>query len=417
MSSKIHLTPNPHYHKSGPKSYVHLLRKYRFTTTKPGPYVFSSFIHQTGTQYTRGPVGGRARTQHRLRKRVPGSDQLVDLDADDAQNEAAYLARVSIGTPEQRFNVAVDSAVGGLWVWSTNLSAETIAGHRAGTGAIFDGEKSSTFSGGEGVWRVEYGDGASAGGIVGREKIVLGEMTIQKQEFGLADVLSAQFARGTADGVLGLGFGSLGPDGPRGLVEAMCRTGDVSSSVELFTVRLGSSGAEAEESFCTFGFVDEETVKIFGGEVYYTPIDDSQGFWMFDSGSAVVNGKTVAREGNKAIVDSGTMLTLVDDETCQRIYDAIPGAYYDEESQGYLFPSDTAANELPVVSLAVGERQFVVRKEDLGFAEAKPGYAYGGIQSRGSMKMDVLGGTFLMGLYAIFDVGNLRFGAVQHHLG
>jgi hypothetical protein len=39
-----------------------------------------------------------------------------------------------------------------------------------------------------------------------------------------------------------------------------------------------------------------------------------------------------------------------------------------------------------------------VQKEDLGFAETKSGYVYGGIQSRGTMTMDILGDTFLKGL-------------------
>ncbi|KAJ5433544.1 Peptidase asparticcatalytic [Penicillium daleae] len=61
----------------------------------------------------------------------------------------------------------------------------------------------------------------------------------------------------------------------------------------------------------------------------------------------------------------------------------------------------------------VSGKQFVVQKEDLGFAEARPRYLYGGIQSRGSIDLDILGDTFLKGIYAVCDVGNLRFRAVQ----
>ena len=39
--------------------------------------------------------------------------------------------------------------------------------------------------------------------------------------------------------------------------------------------------------------------------------------------------------------------------------------------------------------------------------------SYGGIQSRGDMTFDILGDTFLKGIYAVFDQGNQRFGAVQ----
>lgn len=191
-------------------------------------------------------------------------------------------------------------------------------------------------------------------------------------------------------------------------VENMISQADIPKSAELFTAKLGSwrdtDEPDKGESFYTFGYVDQDTVKAAESEIYYTPVDNSQGFWMFDSASATVNGKSVARAGNKAIADTGTTLALVDDETCQAIYDAIPGAKYDNASQGWIFPSNTPADELPVVSFAVGDKQFVVQKEDLGFAEAKSGYVYGGIQSRGTMTMDILGDTFLKAIYAVSDM-------------
>jgi len=61
----------------------------------------------------------------------------------------------------------------------------------------------------------------------------------------------------------------------------------------------------------------------------------------------------------------------------------------------------------------VGNTQFTVQKEDLAFADAGTGMVYGGIQSRGDMTFDILGDTFLKSIYAIFDQGNQRFGAVQ----
>jgi hypothetical protein len=69
--------------------------------------------------------------------------------------------------------------------------------------------------------------------------------------------------------------------------------------------------------------------------------------------------------------------------------------------QGYLFPSSTAADQLPVVTFAVGDTQFTVNKEDLGFADAGNGMVYGGIQSRGTMTFDILGDTFLKSIYAV----------------
>jgi hypothetical protein len=70
-------------------------------------------------------------------------------------------------------------------------------------------------------------------------------------------------------------------------------------------------------------------------------------------------------------------------------------------------------DQLPVVKVAVGEKLFEIQKEDFGFARCGGGMQYGGIQSRGDSGMDILGDTWLKGIYAIFDQGKKRFGAVQ----
>lgn len=142
-------------------------------------------------------------------------------------------------------------------------------------------------------------------------------------------------------------------------------------------------------------------IKAVGTDPHYTLVGNSQGFWRFASTFASINGKTVDRSSNTAIANTGTTLTLVNDATCKAIYDAIPGSKCDSNQQGYVFPTNTTADQLPVVIFAVGDKQFAVQKEDLAFVDAGNGMVYSGIQSRGSLTFDILGDTFLMGIYAI----------------
>lgn len=195
---------------------------------------------------------------------------------------------------------------------------------------------------------------------------------------------------------------------------------DIPKSQELFTAYLGSwrdaSDPDKGQSFYTFGFIDQEVLaasNTTASSIHYTPIDNSQGFWMFPSTSASINGTPVAQSGNTAIADTGTTLALVSDAVCKAIYAAIPGSKYDQSQQGYLYPASTTADQLPVVEVDVGGKLFTVQKEDLGFADAGNGMVYGGMQSRGDMTFDILGDTFLKSIYAIFDQGNTRFGAIQ----
>lgn len=181
----------------------------------------------------------------------------------------------------------------------------------------------------------------------------------------------------------------------------MIKQGSFPADARLFTAKLSSYRNQDDSSFYTFGFIDEPTVQATGQEITYTPINNILGFWMFSSRSASVNGQTIDRFWNMAIADTGTTLALVGDDTCEAIYSAIPGSMYDSQSQGYIFPADIPVEQLPLVEFAVGDHMFAVHKADLAFAEAKPGFVFGGIQSRGSMGFDILGDTFLKGIYAV----------------
>ena len=145
----------------------------------------------------------------------------------------------------------------------------------------------------------------------------------------------------------------------------------------------------------------QDTVTATGQQIAYTPVDNSQGFWMFDSSSYSINGQSSTQSGNKAIADTGTTLMLCSDTFVDAVYQAIPGATYDSQNQGYIFPANTTADQLPVVTVAVGDNQYTIQKEDLSFADAGNGMVYGGIQSRGTMTFDILGDVFLKAVYAV----------------
>lgn len=115
MASKIFLIENPNYCKSGIKSYVHLIRKYRLHPTKNGPYSIGRAIHQTGRPFTDKPIGGRVRFHDVMRKQT-SDDQLQQVEKDDIQNDAAFFMPVSIGTPAQTFNLVLDTASVDFWV-------------------------------------------------------------------------------------------------------------------------------------------------------------------------------------------------------------------------------------------------------------------------------------------------------------
>jgi len=286
------------------------------------------------------------------------------------------------------------------------------------------------------TWNISYGDGSGASGDVGTDNVTLGSVTITGQAVELAKSISTQFIRDAGDGLLGLAWPNINTVKPQPVatpVKNMITQDDIPQSAELFTAYLGSwrdtNDPDQGESFYTFGEIDQNALN--GQDPEYTAVDNSNGFWMFPSTSVSINGQSIDRSGNKAIADTGTTLCLVDDNTVTAVYDAIPGSKYDNTQQGYVFPVNTTADQLPDVAFPVGNALIHVQKEDLAFADAGNGMVFGGIQSRGSNPFDILGDVFLKSAYVvstftsygnssisedtlqIFDQGKTRIGVVQ----
>lgn len=379
---------------------------------------------ETLTDKVKHSIGGTTTVhqkvlQKRKKDATTGTSTTGLVSADDVQNDSLYLTPVQIGTPAQTLYLDFDTGSSDLWVWSTELPKNIQSQAKGKYQTIFDPTKSSTFKKTTGsTWQISYGDNSSASGDVGTDNVTVGGVTIKNQAIELAKKMSTQFVQGAGSGLLGLAWGSINTVKPKQVqtpVENMITQADIPKTAELFTSYLGSwrdaNEADKGQSFYTFGYIDQTVIKASGADVYYTPVDNSQGFWQFASTSYSINGQSVARSGNTAIADTGTTLALVADDVCAAIYKAIPGAKYDSSNQGYIFPTSTTAAQLPDVAFAVGDKLFHVAKEDLGFADAGNGFVYGGIQSRGDLNFDILGDTWLKGIYAV-SLDNCLIGAL-----
>lgn len=291
---------------------------------------------------------------------------------------------------------------------STELPKKTASQEVAAGIALFDPTKSSTFKKINGAtWKIQYGDGSGASGDVGTDTLRIGGITVEGQGIECAKQMSAQFTTESSSGLLGLAWGSINTVKPTPVktpVENMIAQEDISKDQELFSVYLGSvkdaGDPDGGKSFYTFGAIDQDVVKASGQEISWAPIDNSQGFWMYDSPSMMINGKSIATSGNKAIMDTGTTLALVADDVLEQIYGQIPGSKYDDTQQGWLIPTSDVQSR-PDVSFAVGDKQFIIEKEQLAFSAVDNTMSYGAIQSRGSLDFDIMGDTMLTCIYCV----------------
>ncbi|KAF7376729.1 Acid protease [Mycena sanguinolenta] len=222
----------------------------------------------------------------------------------------------------------------------------------------------------------------------------------------LREKMSAQFSSGEgSDGLLGLAWPSINTVSPQPVktpVENMI--GQKLISQPLFTVKL-DRGDNA--GFYSFGAIDE---TVTSNPITYTAVDNSQGFWMVPSTSYTLNGETIARQDNTAILDTGTTLALIDDDAVSKIYAAIKGAKFDSNQGGWMYP---ATSKVPSLAFAIGDTMYTLNAADFPYGEAEDGYLFGGVQSRGSNPFDILGDIFLKSVYVVFNQGESTVGLAQ----
>ncbi|KAI0402553.1 eukaryotic aspartyl protease [Xylaria palmicola] len=387
--TKVRAVHNPNYKRHGTKSYVHLMHKYNFEPTKGGPYFRVDRPKQSGlvSGKLKAALGGRVRSERVLVKKASPEigAKHGEVTAEDSQNDMLYLCRVTVGTPPQTLMLDFDTGSADLWI--------------------------------------EYGDGSNASGDCGADTLVIGGLSIEGQTVETAKKLSEQFTSNTGDGLLGLAFGKIntvqdgsGAADPQATpVENMIRQDDIPKEAALFTSAFYSwrDAAANPRSFYTFGFIDQALVQKSGEAIHWVDVDNSEGFWAVPSESVSINGKAIPTSDNTAIADTGTTLALMSDEVVDALYAQIPGATYDWANQGYIFPIDVTVDDLPDFKVAIGDKEFLIQKEDLAFAPTEDGENwYGGVQSRGVLPFNIYGDTFLKSVYAIWDQGNTRFGVV-----
>ncbi|KAF7966518.1 hypothetical protein HWV62_38082 [Athelia sp. TMB] len=285
--------------------------------------------------------------QGQVFKKGTADGEESEVPADSIQNDLEYVVQVKIGTPGVTLN-------------------------------LFD--KSDTRN-------ISYGDGSSASGNVYTDAVTVGDVTIPNQAVELAENLSSSFQQdGGSDGLLGLAWPALNTVTPKAQatpVQNMIEQGII--DLPLFTANLDKGDSNG---FYTFGVIDAAKAGVNEVDIKYTAVDNSQGFWMFPSTKAIINGQSIDLFGNTAIADTGTTLALVSDSVVAAIYAAIPGAKLDHLQGGYVYPADAT---LPDVEFAVGDATFKVNPADFSLGDAGNGMLFGGIQSRGGNPFDILG--------------------------
>ncbi|TIA48254.1 hypothetical protein D6C77_09976 [Aureobasidium pullulans] len=315
-------------------------------------------------------------------------DETGEVIATPADNGAEYLSPVTVGG--QQLNLNFDTGSSDLWVFSTSLTSAQIGEHSA-----YNSSKSSTYQELDGyTFSLSYGDGSGAAGIVGTDTVDIGGATVTRQAIELATSVSSAFVSDAdSDGLVGLAFSTLNSVSPR---PQKTFFDNIMSELAqpVFTAALDLDGSGTYE----FGTIDASK---FTGNLMFTPVNASSGFWQFDSNSYSVGGKTVTRSNaTPAIADTGTSLLLLDPEVVQAYYAQVPSAVYDSTTGGYVYD---CSEDLPEFAVAVGDNYMAnIPGSGITFAPVSSKTCFGGIQSNSGSDLQIFGDVLLKHHFVVF---------------
>lgn len=276
------------------------------------------------------------------------------------------------------------------WVFSTALSTSEIGEHSA-----YDPSKSSTYKKLDGhTFSLSYGDGSGAAGTVGTDTVDIGGATVTSQAIELATAVSSAFVKDAdSDGLVGLAFSTLNsvsPSPQKTFFENIMS--DLAQPV--FTAALDLDGSGTYE----FGTIDASK---FTGNLMFTSVNASSGFWQFDSASYSIGGKKYQRSNaSPAIVDTGTSLMLVDPEVVRAYYGQVSSAVYDDTTGGYIYD---CSDDLPEFAAAIGDNYMAnIPGSGITFAEINSTTCFGGIQSNSGSSLQIFGDVLLKHHFVVF---------------
>ncbi|KAI0891168.1 secreted aspartic proteinase precursor [Annulohypoxylon nitens] len=314
------------------------------------------------------------------------------------ENDIQYLTPVSIGTPAQTLNLDFDSGSSDLWVFSTELPSSSVNGQTQ-----YDASKSSTAKKLSGAsWQISYGDGSSSSGDVYTDTVTVGGVTFKSQAVEAAKTVSSQFQSDTNnDGLLGLAFSSINtvtPTAQKTFFDNIASDLDVAA----WTADLKYHEAGTYD----FGVIDDSK---YTGDITYTDVDNSQGFWSFTSTGYGIGSGSFKSTNFDGIADTGTTLALLPDSIVTAYYKQISGAKVDSSQGGYVFPCSATP---PDFVFGVGDAKITVPGEYINYAAVDDSNCFGGIQSDSDIGFSIFGDVALKAAFVVFDqsTGSPRLG-------
>ncbi|KAK0519773.1 hypothetical protein OC835_002106 [Tilletia horrida] len=338
------------------------------------------------------------------------------------QQDAEYLAEVQIGTPPSTYLLQADSGSSDAWVASARCNTppcKGVGGARARYNTSFSSTYSPTPS--NRSFELYY----SIGGVKGRmirdiftfKGLSGAALTIRSQTFGLASLLSSDFAKDPTDGVLGLGFRALTTAGERPVLQNLfAQNKQLKSQVVAFFLGRKASGTDTKSEMR----IGDTNPALYKGEIRYVPVS-TRAYWAFRFGNFGVGGasaqNTVSGSPNsnlEGVVDTGTSYIAMNYDAASTFWNAIPEAQ-SVAAYGYWVMPCAKLNKLVVNFTLPDGTAYTLNPRDLnaGVAYSGSSNCIGTVFSADTGNKVIFGASLLKSLYLVLDWGANRIGFAQ----
>ncbi|KAJ6159806.1 hypothetical protein N7497_004343 [Penicillium chrysogenum] len=287
--------------------------------------------------------------------------------------ETLYFCNVTLGTPEQKVRLVLDTGSSDLWCNTPNSTLCESSENTCASGT-YDSSSSSSYSFVSSDFNISYADGSGAAGDYVTDTLTIGGTTIKDFQFGIG------FSSGSPEGVLGIGYtanevqvGRNGESAYANLPQAMVNKGVIKSNA----YSLWLNDLDANTGSILFGGVN---TKKYHGALQTVPIQKVGGRY------------------------SEFIIALTEE-----IYDDLGVSYESDSGIGYVEcsmaeQSITLSYTFSSPTINVGIDEMIIDVGDLYFRNGKRACIFGIVPAGTSTA--VLGDTFLRSAYVVYDLEN-----------
>lgn len=146
----------------------------------------------------------------------------------------------------------------------------------------------------------------------------------------------------------------------------------------------------------------------FEGELEYVPLS-AKTYWQVNFDGIVIDNKLVSSTNNRAIIDTGTTLTILPLDLAKAVHSKIPGAEY-SANFGWRVPCNITSDE--TITFVFDGHKFPLTLNQLireRSSPTDPSLCYSGVAGANSPFI-IIGDTFLRSYYSVYDYQNARVG-------